>query len=205
MLILLLIILALLLTLFYIYILFTYFVFVFYLYKIFTLFCYNIFVLFLLLMFNMVLFYIFCFCFIYLFCFYINIILFYNGWFYIDHPCDLQTQNPLTDSPGWPYFCSWPYTLKSPKSITAESLKSFLSLFTVILLVLCGMFLPSKLSFPLPLASCLIHLHLLWRSRATALLGATFDAGRRQLGGNRHMVPPHPLPSAWLFPVNTPK
>lgn len=82
--------------------------------------------------------------------------MFYNGWFYIDHPCDLQTQNPLTDSPGWPYFCSWPYTLKSPKSITAESLKSFLSLFTVILLVLGGMFLPSKLSFPLPLASCLM-------------------------------------------------
>lgn len=29
--------------------------------------------------------------------------------------------------------------------------------------------------------------------------------GEDSLGGNRHMVPPHPLPSAWLFPVNTPK
>ena len=117
---------------------------------------------------------------LYLFRFYIHIILFYNVWFYMNHPCDLQTQNPLTDSPGWPYFCSWPYTLKSSKFTTAESLKSFLSLFTVILLVLYGMFIPSKLSFPLPQASDLIsHFHLLWMSRDTAFLGATFDAGRR--------------------------
>ena len=29
--------------------------------------------------------------------------------------------------------------------------------------------------------------------------------GEAAHGGNEYMVLPHPLPSAWLFPINTPK